>query len=57
MIFKSRAKDSPSQIPQDDLEDPLTPYEQQILSKFEENDREIDQLLDQVLHQMEKLNL
>ena len=42
---------------QDDEEAPLTAYEEKILSKFEQNDREIDELLDGILDQMERLNL
>ena len=51
MMFKPLAN---KQVEQPD-ELPLTEEEKAILAKFEQNDREIDEMLDQVIEQVQRL--
>ena len=42
---------------QEDEEEPLTAQEEVLLAKFEENDKEIDEMLEGVIDQVDRLNL
>lgn len=48
---------SPNRLDENDDEEPLTAQEEALLAKFEENDREIDEMLEGVIDQVERLNL
>ena len=41
----------------EDEEEPLTAQEEVLLAKFEENDKEIDDMLEGVIDQVDRLNL
>ena len=41
----------------EDEEEPLTAQEEVLLAKFEENDKEIDEMLEGVIDQVDRLNL
>ena len=41
----------------EDDEEPLTAQEEVLLAKFEENDKEIDEMLEGVIDQVDRLNL
>jgi hypothetical protein len=55
--MKNRAKEYEEAEDDTEMDRELTEYEQTLLAKFEENDAEIDQMLDNVMKGLDKLHL